>query len=112
MSSDNQIDEDTLRGLWTTLPTQLCSRHRERARNVAPTDDNPRPTDWKIEDLRREYYEGGYPNAEYFRKHITELARRHPEIRVEGDVIRLTNQGLLYCVRNVKGFQTDFLTSF
>lgn len=100
MSSVNQIDEDTLRGIWTTLPTQLCNRHRHQARNA-------KPTDWKIEDLRKEHY-GAYPEAEYFRRHLTELANRHPEIQVVEDVIRLTNQGLLYCERNVKGFQRDF----
>jgi len=36
------------------------------------------------------------------------LANRHPEIQLEEDVIRLTNQGLLYCERNVRGFQRDF----
>ena len=107
MSSVNQIDEDSLRGIWTTLPTQLCNRHREIARNRVSTPDNPRPTDWNIEELRNEFY-GGYTDAEYFRRHLTELANRHPEIQVEGDVIRLTNQGLLYCERNVKGFQRDF----
>jgi hypothetical protein len=106
MSSVNRVDEDTLRGIWTTLPTQLCNRHRYQARNVTPTDDNPGPTDWKIEDLRKEHYSGGYPDSAYFSRHITELARRHPEIQVDGDVIRLTH--LLYCERNVRGFQRDF----
>jgi hypothetical protein len=108
MSRVDQIDEDTLRGIWTTLPTQLCNRHRDKARNKKPTPDNPRPTDWKIEDLRKEHYSGGYPDSSYFKRHITELARRHPEIQVEDDVIRLTHQGILYCVRNVRGFEKDF----
>jgi hypothetical protein len=82
LRSGSQIDDDTLRGIWTTLLTQLCNRHRERARNIKPSDDDPRPTDWKIEDLRKEHYSGGYPDSTYFRRHITELARRHPEIHV------------------------------
>lgn len=108
MSSGNQIDEDTLRGIWSTLPTQLRNRPRWQARNVRPTEDNPRPTDWNVEDLRKEHYSVGYPDPDYFRRYITELARRHPETKVEDDVIRLTNQGLLYCERNVRGFQRDF----
>jgi hypothetical protein len=107
MSSETQIEEDSLRTIWTTLPTYLCNRHRQQARNVSPTDDNPRPTDWNIEDLRRDYY-GAFTDARYFRRHLIELANRHPEIRVERDVIRLTNQGLLYCERNVRGWQRDF----
>lgn len=108
-TADNEgIDEDTIVGIWTTIMIQLCNRHRTQARNVRPTTDNPRPTDWKIEDLRAKYYRA-YPDPAYFRIHITELANRHPEIEVEGNIIRLTTQGLDYCEKNVSGWQRDFV---
>ena len=108
---DGRIDEATIEGIWTTIMLQLCNRHRTQARNVKPTADNPRPTDWKIEDLRKRHYKGGYPDAEYFRRHIVELARRYPEIQVneKGDVIRLTSKGLDYCEKYVRGWQKDFV---
>ena len=43
-----------------------------------------------------------------FRRHLAELANRHPEIQVEGDLIRLTPQGLDYCKANFPGWQRDF----
>ena len=100
-ANENQgIDEGTIENLWNTLPNQICHRHRTMARNGQPTD-------WNIEELRNELY-GAYENPTYFRRHMVELANRHPELQVEGDVVRLTPEGLDYCEANVPGWVRDF----
>jgi len=100
-SDDNQgIDESTLEKIWITLPNQICHRHRTMARNQQPTD-------WNIEKLRNEFY-SAYTDPPYFRRHMVELANRHPELQVEGDIVRLTPQGLDYCGANIPGWQRDF----
>jgi hypothetical protein len=102
MASDDsqRIDEGTLEKIWTTLPDQICHRHRTMARNQQPTD-------WNIEELRSEFY-SAYADPTYFRRHVAELANRHPELQVEGDVVRLTHNGLDYCEANISGWQRDF----
>lgn len=95
-----RIEEDTLEGIWSNLMSHLCRRHRTNVRNGYPTD-------YKIEDLRIDYY-GAYQDAEYFRSHIAELARRHPEIQVEGDTLRLTPYGINQCGNYVHNWQRDF----
>ena len=107
MAEDTRIDEGTLERIWSNLMNHLCERHGRQARNVNPTSDNPRPTDWEIENLRNGRY-GGYDDAAYFRRHLAELANRHPEIQIEGDVIRLTPQGVDYCNSNFPGWQREF----
>jgi hypothetical protein len=102
-----RIDEGTLEKIWSTLPNLICHRHRTLARNVRPTADNPRPTDWNIEEHRTEYY-SSYADKDYFMRHLVELANRHPEIQVAGDVVRLTPQGLDYCEANIPNCQRDF----
>lgn len=52
---------------------------------------------WNIEELRSEFY-SAYTDPNYFRRHIAEVASRHPELQVEGRVVRLTPQGLDHCV--------------
>lgn len=95
-----RIDEDTLEGIWSNLMNHLCRRHRINVRNGYPTD-------YKIEDLRIDYY-SAYQDAEYFRRHIVELARRHSEIQVEGDTLRLTQYGVNQCGSYVRNWQRDF----
>jgi hypothetical protein len=58
--------EEDIEKVWPGLILHLCSRHRIDARNG-------RPTDYKIEDLRKEHY-SGYTESKYFRKLIYELA--------------------------------------
>jgi hypothetical protein len=100
-SDDNQgIDEGTLEKIWSTLPNLICHRHRTMARNQQSTD-------WNIEELRSEFY-SAYTDPTYFRRHIAELANRLPQLQVEGDVIRLTSDGLDYCEANIPGWQRDF----
>jgi hypothetical protein len=100
-SDDNQgIDEGTLEKIWSTLPNLICHRHRTMARNQQSTD-------WNIEELRSEFY-SAYTDPTYFRRHIAKLANRHPQLQVEGDVIRLTSDGLDYCEANIPGWQRDF----
>jgi hypothetical protein len=102
MAGENQdIDGGTIEKIWATLPTQICHRHRTLARNQ-------KPTDWNIEELRKEYYNGGYRDPEYFRRHIVELANRRPELQIEGDDLRLTPQGIEYCIANIPGVLDDF----
>jgi hypothetical protein len=105
-NENQRIDDATLEKIWATLPNQICHRHRILARNVKPTPDNPRPTDWNIEKLRKEDY-SSY-GEKYFRNHMIELANRHPEIQVEGDAVRLTPQGVEYCKANIQGVLDDF----
>lgn len=97
---EDTIDEDTIDGIWTNLMHHLCRRHRINVRNGYPTD-------YKIEDLRIDYY-GAYQDAQYFRRHIAELAKRHPEIQVEGDTLRLTQYGVSQCGNYVRNWQRDF----
>ncbi|MGA9151593.1 MAG: hypothetical protein WBZ36_13530 [Candidatus Nitrosopolaris sp.] len=78
----------------------LCSRHRINARRDSPTDYN-------IEDLRRDDYQG-FDSNQYFRLILNELARRHQEIQVEGDIIRLTMYSLNNCQKFDPTFQKDF----
>jgi hypothetical protein len=100
-SDENQgIDEGTLEKIWSTLPNLICHRHRTMARNQQSTE-------WNIEELRSEFY-SAYTDPTYFRRHIAELANRHPQLQVEGDVIRLTSDGLDYCEANIPGWQRDF----
>jgi hypothetical protein len=95
--SDIRADAERV---WLTLMSHLCPRHRINARNG-------RSTDWDIEELRSENY-GAYTDAGYFRKIVEELARRHTEIEIERNVIRLTEQGLHNCSRYDRTFQRDF----
>jgi hypothetical protein len=95
----SDIRDDAER-VWLTLMSHLCPRHRINARNG-------RPTNWDIENLRSEYY-GAYTDAGYFRKVIEELVRRHREIEVERNIIRLTEYGLNNCSRYDMTFQRDF----
>ena len=101
MSAEN-IDEGTLEKIWSNLMNHLCPRHRTNARNE-------RPTDYKIEQLRNDYY-GSYEVTEYFRRHITELANRHQEIEVAGgaDIVRITLYGLGHCGDYDSTWQRDF----
>jgi hypothetical protein len=78
----------------------LCSRHRSNARNG-------RPTDYSIEDLRRDNYPA-FDSSEYFRQILDNLARIHAEIQIDGDIIRLTKYGLNNCDRFDPTFQRDF----
>jgi hypothetical protein len=94
------IDEGDLQKIWVNLMMHLCRRHRDKARKREPTD-------YRIEDLRKEYF-GAYTDSEYFRRHIVELSNRHYEIQSEGDVIRLTPRGLDTCVSYVPEWQRDF----
>lgn len=92
--------EADIETLWSGLMLRLCSRHRINARNG-------RPTDYRIGDLREDHYRG-YEDVRYFTRLLQELARRHPEIQVDGDIIRLTRHGLDNCGRYDRTFQRDF----
>jgi hypothetical protein len=78
----------------------MPQRYRTMARNQQSAG-------WITEELRNEFY-SAYTDPNYFRRHITELANRHPELQVEGDVVRLTPNGLDYCEANISGWQRDF----
>jgi hypothetical protein len=78
------------RRIWvhTDLLGLLSKRYRIQARN-------DKSTNYLIEDLRNEYY-GAFTDSAYFRRCIEELAKRHPnEILVEGDLIKVSRQGIL-----------------
>jgi hypothetical protein len=79
---------------------RLCSKHRINARNG-------RPTDYKIEDLRIDQF-AGFTNSKYFKRILEELANRHTEIQIDGDIVRLTNYGLDNCKKYDPTFQRDF----
>jgi hypothetical protein len=86
--------------VWTNLMRILCRRHRSNARNGLPTDYN-------IEDLRRDHYSGFHSNQD-LRRILNELARIHAEIQIEGYIIRLTTYGLNNCNKFDPTFQKNF----
>jgi hypothetical protein len=93
--------EKDIQTVWSSLMLRLCSRHRINVRNG-------RPTDYRIEDLRTDQFSGGFTNSEYFKRIIEELAKRHTEIQVDGDIVRLTKYGLDNCKKYDPTFQRDF----
>jgi hypothetical protein len=94
------MSEEDIEKVWPGLMLHLCSRHRINARNE-------RPTDYKIEDFRKEHY-SGYTDSKYFRKLIYELAKLHREIQVDADIIRASRFGLDNCEKYDPTFQRDF----
>ena len=94
------MSEEDIKKVWPGLMLHLCPRHRINARNESPTD-------YKIEDLRKDHY-AGFTDSQYFRKLIYELARLYEEIQVEGDIIKLTKYGLDNCEKYDPTFQKDF----
>jgi hypothetical protein len=65
IEDDGRLDEATLERIWSNLPTHVCERHRRQARNVRPTADDPKPTDWKIEERPRNI---SVPSRWYYRR--------------------------------------------
>ena len=94
------VSEREMQIVWRNLMSYLCSRHRTTRRNG-------RPTDYNIEELRRDHYEGGFPDAYYFRRLISWVAKQHREIEVDRDVIRLTRFGFDNCEKYDPTFQRD-----
>ena len=100
----NDIREADIETVWSEggLMLRLCSRHRMNARNGNPTD-------YDIEQLRTVHYPS-YNDSNYFKRVIQELANRHmEEIRVDGDVVRLTRHALDKTRQKYdKTYQKDF----
>ncbi len=92
--------EEDIERVWLSLMQSLCSRHRINAQNE-------RPTDYNIEDLRKEHY-SGYTDNKYIRKLIYELAKLHREVQVDADIIRLSRFGLDDCEKYDPTFQRNF----
>jgi hypothetical protein len=98
----NQLQEGDLDKIWsqTNLLRILCERHRIQARNSHSTD-------YPIEVLNQHY--GGWPDSNYFRMCIGELARIHlDEIQVQGNQIQVRRQGIINYSRTNSNFQLDF----
>jgi len=76
----------------------LCQSHRANKRNGHATD-------YSIENLRTDYYSAF--DADYFRRLLGWVAKQHPEVQVEGDIIRLTKYGFDNCERYDPTFQRD-----
>jgi hypothetical protein len=100
----NDIREADIETVWSDggLMPRLCSRHRLNVRNGNPTD-------YDIEQLRTVHYPS-YNDSNYFRRVIQDLANRHKEeIRVDGNVIRLTRYALdKTCEKHDPTYQKDF----
>jgi hypothetical protein len=81
---------------------RLCYRYRTNARNGDPTG-------YDIEQLRKVHYPR-YEYSENFKRIIQELANRHmQEIRIDGDVIRLTTYALdKTCEKHDPTYHKDF----
>jgi hypothetical protein len=94
------VDEGDIEKVWRTLMGHLCPRHRTNKRNG-------RETDYEIEELRTDHY-GAFIDSGYFRRIIAWLVKKHPEVEVDGNIIRLTRFGLDNCEKYDRSFQRDF----
>jgi hypothetical protein len=95
----SDVSKEDIEKVWRNLMQHLCRRHRENRRNG-------RPTDYRVEDLRRDHYEA-FTDTNYFRRLIVWLTKQHPEVEVEEDIIRLTRFGFDSCSNYDPKFQKD-----
>jgi hypothetical protein len=101
---ESEVTERDLNVVWSNLMRILCERHRDIRRNKGRSVT----TDYVIEQLRRDHF-GAFTSPGYFRRLIYELARRHHEVEVEGDIVRLRTANLIAnCRMYVPNFQSDF----
>ena len=79
----------------------LCRRHRIKA-------GNREPTDYIIEEFRNEHY-AGFNDIMYFKRMLEKLSvLNNKEIEVDGEIVRLTKDGIDNCKEYDPTFREDF----
>jgi hypothetical protein len=101
MSSTNEPPDEEVRQFESGIMLVLCRRYRIKAGNGESTDYN-------IEEFRNEHY-AGFTDIMYFKKMLERLSLlNNKEIEVDGEIIRLTKNGIDNCKEYDPTFREDF----
>jgi hypothetical protein len=101
MSSANVPPDEEVRQFESGIMLVLCRRYRIKAGNGESTDYN-------IEEFRNEHY-AGFTDIMYFKKMLERLSLlNNKEIEVDGEIIRLTKDGIDNCKEYDPTFREDF----
>jgi hypothetical protein len=101
MSSTNEPSDEEVRQFESGIMLVLCRRYRIKAGNGESTDYNS-------EEFRNEHY-AGFTDIMYFKKMLERLSLlNNKEIEVDGEIIRLTKDGIDKCKEYDPTFREDF----
>jgi len=101
MNSTNEPSDEEVRQFESGIMLVLCRRYRIKA-------GNGKPTDYNIEEFRNEHY-AGFTDIVYFKRMLEKLSvLNNKEIEVDGDIIRVTKDGIDNCKEYDPTFREDF----
>jgi len=101
MSSANEPSDEEVRQFESGIMLVLCRRYRIKAGNGEPTDYN-------IEEFRNEHY-AGFTDIIYFKTMLERLSvLNNNEIEVDGNIVRVTKDGIDNCKEYDPTFREDF----